>query len=249
MLKQINIASNIKTVLEEKIPKGIIRERQIGKTTLSYVSGAYIIDQLNKAFDYAWDWTINEHWIQDSIPKSVKDYNTGKTTVQDQPPVCHVIGTLTVYFQTEEGKIISISKMAAGSKTVIGGASEQESSLKSASTDALKKAASLFGIAAQLYRSSEEQKHFLKDQQQQPQEEETLWTEEVKQQLQSDFEYLEYCKNAYAMSDKELDDTVNDWSQGKLSGLGVMTPDEFKQFITFLRQQEVTNNNGNSSDV
>ena len=127
-------------------------------------------------------------------------------------------------------------------------ASEQESVLKSASTDALKKAASLFGIAAQLYRSPEEQKNFFKGQQQ-PKEEETLWTEEVKQQLQPDFEYLEYCKNAYDMSDKELDDTVNDWSQGKLSGLGVMTPDEFKQFITFLRQQEESNNNGNSSDV
>lgn len=121
MLTRINIAPNIKEVLEEKIPKGVIRTRTLGKESLSYVSGAYIIDQLNKAFDYAWDWKINEHWVQDSVPKTFKDYNTGKETTKDQPPVSHVIGTLTVYLQTEEGKIISISKMAAGSKSIIGG--------------------------------------------------------------------------------------------------------------------------------
>lgn len=74
--------------------------------------------------------------------------------------MAHVRGNLTVPIVQEDGTVVMITKSGFGSKTVLGGQADQEHIFKAAATDALKKAASLFGIGAQLYRDEDEQAFF-----------------------------------------------------------------------------------------
>lgn len=142
-----------KEVLEVPMPANLIKERDGGGgMKLSYVGGATVIRKLNFAFDNLWDWSVTSFQIIPSEPKKItkKWNNTTRRMdtlavpiIEEQPPIAHVVGTLTV---PGFG-----ARVGFGSKVVIGGASEQESCFKSAATDALKKASTLFGIALELY--------------------------------------------------------------------------------------------------
>jgi hypothetical protein len=102
---------------------------------------------LNKAFGYQWSFEVVSEQIVPSIPKLNKYAKSGQDPYEPQPPVVKILGRLTV-----PGLGV---KEQYGSKVLIGGASEQESAFKSASTDALKKCASLFGIGLDLYGEAE----------------------------------------------------------------------------------------------
>lgn len=146
-------------VLERKLDTRMIKERKQGNTTLSYIGGHTVIRLLNEAFDYQWSFEIVSEDIVPSVPKPVFegygqnrkakiDASTGKQAVEEQPPVAKVLGRLTV-----PGVGV---KEQYGSKVIIGGATEQEASFKSASTDALKKCATLFGIGLELYEDDDD---------------------------------------------------------------------------------------------
>jgi hypothetical protein len=146
-----------KQVLEAKLNPSWIKQRQQGGTTLSYIGGHTVIRLLNKAFDYQWSFEIVTEEVKQSVPKPVYDGwgknrkpkldGDGNQIFEPQPPVAKVLGRLTV-----PGVGV---KEQYGSKVLIGGATEQESAFKSASTDALKKCASLFGIGLELYGDDE----------------------------------------------------------------------------------------------
>ena len=233
MLKKISVSSNVRAVLEETIPKQLIQTRKVAGTDLSYVSGNFVIDALNRAFGYCWSWSIDRNWVQPSEPKKYKDRNTGQETVTPQVPVAHVIGTLTVYMKNDNGDIIEIKKSGAGSKSIIGGASEQESIFKSASTDALKKAASLLGIGAQLYRDNREQEYFEKSLG-------TPWDSEVKEELKEQIEWLELCKKDNGFTNKEVDGFVSSWSASKYKTVSSLPPYQFVKFIDYLKEAQRT---------
>lgn len=134
-------------VLEAKLDKRWIKERTVGKTTLSYIGGQTVIRLLNKAFNYQWSFEVVTEEVVKSMPKHNKWAKNGQAEWEEQPPVAKVLGRLTV-----PGLGV---KEQYGSKILIGGASEQESAFKSAGTDALKKCASLFGIGLELYGEDE----------------------------------------------------------------------------------------------
>lgn len=136
----------IATVSQPLNPKWI-EQRKVGGTTLSYIGGHVVIRLLNKAFGYQWSFEIVNEQIVPSIPKLNKYAKAGQDPMEPQPPVVKILGRLTV-----PGLGV---KEQYGSKVLIGGASEQESAFKSASTDALKKCASLFGIGLDLYGEAE----------------------------------------------------------------------------------------------
>ena len=220
------IDKETKDILEQKIPDDVIHERPAGGRSLSYVSGNFVIDQLNKAFNYNWNWIINEHWIEESIPKKTKE---GKEIPQG--PVAHVIGTLEIYLADEKGNVHIIRKMASGSKSIIGGQSEQESIFKSAGTDALKKAASLIGIAAQLYRDGTEQKYFERSKLKES------WPAEVFKKYSKEFVFIEDCKERFDLGDNEIDDIVSDWSDNKISSFYEMDPNKIKDFVAYMKDR------------
>lgn len=146
-----------KTVLEGKLNPSWIKQRQQGGATLSYIGGHTVIRLLNKAFNYQWSFEIVTEEVKESQPKPMYDgwgkqrkavlNADGTHKLEAQPPVAKVLGRLTV-----PGVGV---KEQYGSKVLIGGATEQESAFKSASTDALKKCASLFGIGLELYGDDE----------------------------------------------------------------------------------------------
>lgn len=136
-----------KKVLTSKIPESSKKQRTQGKTTLTYIGGHTVIRLLNEAFNYQWSFEIVSEEIVQSLPKFNKWAKKGEPTHEEQPPVAKVLGRLTV-----PGLGV---KEQYGSKVLIGGATEQESAFKSASTDAMKKCASLFGIGLELYGEDE----------------------------------------------------------------------------------------------
>jgi len=116
-------------LLNEHFGKSLIKKRRgaFGQN-LSYVEGAEYIRRLNDAFDNRWSFEVVEHHIR--------------------PDEVIVIGKLTA-----DG----VAKMAFGGSAVTVSRSGQTVSvaddLKSAATDALKKAATLLGVGLHLYGS------------------------------------------------------------------------------------------------
>lgn len=146
-----------KKTIEAPLNQSWIKQRQQGGTTLSYIGGHTVIRLLNKAFNYQWSFEVISEEVKESLPKPAFDGwgknrkakldANGNQVMEPQPPVAKVLGRLTV-------PGIGI-KEQWGSKVLIGGATEQESAFKSASTDALKKCASLLGIGLELYGEDE----------------------------------------------------------------------------------------------
>lgn len=127
----------LKEILEREFPKEQIKQKKSksGKS-LSYIQAWNVIDRLNEAFGYKWNWEIVSH------------------EVRDRQIIC--IGRLTVKIDGE-----TIIKEAFGSKEIETlkadkniAVNELGDDLKAACSDALKKAASLFGIGLHLYRGT-----------------------------------------------------------------------------------------------
>ena len=106
-----------------------------GGGTWSYVTGAYVEKVLNFVFGFMWDFEIIEHGIEGG-----QVWVKGKLTVKD--PAGH-----------------EITKMQFGRADIkmkkTGGMLDFGNDLKGASTDALKKCASLLGIASDIYGKTE----------------------------------------------------------------------------------------------
>jgi hypothetical protein len=160
LMVETNVNYNLddaKKVIEAKLNPQWIKQRQQGGATLSYIGGHTVIRLLNKAFNYQWSFEVLSEEVKESLPKPAFDgwgknrkpvmNPDGTQKMEPQPPVAKVLGRLTVPGLGYKDQW--------GSKVLIGGATEQESAFKSASTDALKKCASLFGIGLELYGEDE----------------------------------------------------------------------------------------------
>lgn len=119
-----------RTLLEKPFEPSQVKQRQgsFGHI-LDYVEGPVITARLNDAFDASWSFEIVNHWI-------LKETNE-----------VMVLCKLTAE---------NVIKMAFGSKEIVRDKSTKAiislgDDLKAASTDALKKAASLFGVGLYLY--------------------------------------------------------------------------------------------------
>lgn len=126
-----------RAMLTQQTPKSAILTRKgKGGKTFSYVPHAWVTEKLNEAFGWAWSWDITDWRI---LPET-------------DPTEVFVLGKLTVH--APHGDLV---KTQFGSCDV---KRDKESrilsigdDLKAASSDALKKAASLLGIALDLYKA------------------------------------------------------------------------------------------------
>lgn len=217
----------IKRMINEPIPDNVIQERDAGRgNKLSYISGAFVIDMLNNAFDYQWDWECEKEWVQESIPKFNPKYDKEP---MPQPPVAHVRGKLTVYFEQDDGTLRKVIKNGHGSKVIIGGASEQESVFKAADTDALKKAASKLGIGLELYRSEDEQEH--------ADDLGNIWSDEELNYYKEDREKLIKVKEENGLEEEDLDLLAYRYSNGDCLVLMEISPSDFTSFVNFVEKQ------------
>jgi recombination DNA repair RAD52 pathway protein len=235
---RLELSEKAKKIITSPIPSQLIKQRQGGgKVMLSYLSGSSVIDILNSAFNYMWTWTAEKEWITESTPyfNQYAKANTVKHNGKDgaweaQGSVAHVKGTLTVYIE-DGNNHISISKTGYGSKSVLGKQNDQESIFKAAGTDALKKAASLFGIGLELYRDEDEQQYFYEMNYEDP------WTNEALAEHEEDRNYIKQVMDDYGLSAEDLDPYVEEFSESGLDSMSDIVPDNIKAFTSFLRMK------------
>jgi len=107
------------------------REGNFGKM-LDYIEGSSVIQRLNDSFEAKWSFEILEHKILDNTDEVVV---LGKLAASDIAKT--QFGSSKITRARESGDMISLAD-----------------DFKAAGTDALKKCATLFGVALHLYKSS-----------------------------------------------------------------------------------------------
>jgi hypothetical protein len=254
-LKPLNLNTDIKLKLSESIPDQLLKTRKSGSTELTYITQNTCIDRLNDIFGYAWSFEILDHWMEPGVtqikmenPKypftskntdmdAVKVNPEGKRYIElPQLPSAWVLVKLTVPMLTDSGEIIYISKMATGSQSITGPQSTQSiNGYKGAQSDALKKAASLFGIALELYRDDVEQAEFEAFK-------ETLtpdtWTEEIIEANRQEYDYLMNIMNDYGWSSADVSYYVEIATDGLCSNFNKMDPSYLKALIKAIEEEE-----------
>jgi len=120
--------NTVREVLEAPFPDELIKTRpgSFGQQ-LSYVEGHTVIQRLNEAFGSAWTFEVIEHRVLESEVLVL-----GKLTCELGTKMA--FGGSSITYAKDSGEVVSIVD-----------------DLKSASTDSLKKAATLLGIALALY--------------------------------------------------------------------------------------------------
>ncbi len=133
---------SIKAILNRPFSREIIKERagQKGKK-LSYVETVYYIERLNEAFGIQWDWKVTDFKIMDR-----EVYCKGQLTytVDGKEYSKEAFGgkdiTIIDVYDKQTRKVIGQKNLSIADD------------LKSAGSDALKKACSLLGIGLHLYK-------------------------------------------------------------------------------------------------
>ena len=252
-LRPLNFNLETQLKLSEPIPENLLKTRKSGGTELTYIAHNTAIDKLNDMFGFAWSFEIIDQWMQDSPPhikkenpkypftannsdpQQIKIDGEGKKYLElPQLPVCWCKVKLTVPMETDNGNIIYISKMAFGSACVTGNQNTQSmSGFKAAQSDALKKAASLFGIALELYRDSNEQAEFdlfreslIPD----------VWTDEVKQQYNKQFSVLTQILEDFGWSFEDLSYYVSLVTENRYSNFMKMPTEYIDELIQAIQE-------------
>ena len=220
-MKPFDLSNKTKLELSAPINPSLLKTREMGKESLTYVSQNTVVDLLNQAFNYMWSFVIDEQWMEQGVPVVKKENpkwpftekNTDMSQVQidaegkryivlEQGPVAWTRGRLRVPFKDEStGETIWIEKSACGAQAIIGNQAVQSTNaFKGSMSDCLKKCASLFGIALELYRDESEEEHFqmLRDSYFPD-----VWTQEVIEANQKDYDKLMKILESYEWS---LDD-------------------------------------------
>jgi hypothetical protein len=122
-------------VMVQKTPDQYVMKRKgRGGREFSYVTGAYVQDRLNQIFGWLWSFEVKDHG---NSPKG-SIWVLGRLSVLD--PVTKLTLVSKEQFGSSEYKL-----QATGAEV------DYADDLKAATTDALKKCASLLGIAADIY--------------------------------------------------------------------------------------------------
>lgn len=134
---------NALNILQTPIPTAWKKQINKGGANLDYVSGDLVIRLLNKAFRNRWSFEVKDSRLIQSQDKVYVNRKTQQKTVTPQGGVIQVLGSLSVpgWGVREQW----------GAQVLTGGSDVQEHAFKSASTDAMKKCASMFGVALDLY--------------------------------------------------------------------------------------------------
>ena len=234
-LKPVKLNNETRKELSKKLDPKLIKTRDQfgGKGKLSYISANTCIDLLNKAFGHNWSMRIVERWMEEGVPSPFVAKN-GKEPVP-QPPTAWCIVELSVNLKDEDGKMYTVTKSAFGSQSITGNQSVQsQNGYKGAQSDALKKAATLFGIALELYRDGTEEEYF------NVMNEElfVVWTDELMNQYKEEFDYINAVLEVNNYSVEDLAWWVSTASNGKATSLYSLPEENLGKLIELLREDE-----------
>ena len=215
-------------IIAQGIPDALIKYREKGGRRYSYVELPVITDSLNKLFGNLWSWNILENCIHDS---GITDQKNGTTKKYVQ-----VRGCLTVPMQDPHNpdKFIWVQREANGAHALLGGDMEiRSSAFKSASSDALKKAASSLGIARNVYMSDE---LLMTLDNFNTEEEQDVWTEQTKAEYQKEFDEMV----AFAQAHTDLNyykkifcDETNNYTEYMQ-----ITPSNIRAFLAWVKEYD-----------
>src|SRR5574341_1870515 len=134
ILSQIKLAPAQKRIVLADTPPEFIKKRQgRGGKEFTYVEGGYVVAKLNEAFSpVGWEFEVLEEKVVENSGKVSEVWVRGRLTVVDHKNGYRVSKTQYGTHQHHDGNFIG-------------------DTLKSASTDCLKKCASYFGIALDVY--------------------------------------------------------------------------------------------------
>lgn len=255
MIKLFTASQSTLAKINREIAPALIKERETGmwkdgkKEVLSYISGSTVIDLLNEVFGtFGWSFEVIDAWIEKSTPHFQKENDkkpfAAGAAIQEnelgvkgvtvkQNDICHVKGRLTIFYK-DGNDTRTIIKEAFGSKVIVGKASEQEHIFKSAQTDAMKKAASLLGIGAQLYRKPEEHAHYRNTSNR------IVWTDALKANYPQHWRYLNSMMEIYNWSYDDIKYWVEVATNGLYSDILYMPEDYIDDLvITFKNDNEL----------
>ena len=138
VLQQVSMNPHQRSVVGVPTPEEFIKTRKGKKgKTFTYVEGGYVVARLNQAFSpLGWDFTILEKGFEKELNEV---WVRGRLTIKD-----HKHG-------------YEVSKEQFGTKKYYKNDVELGDTFKAAATDCLKKCASLFGIASDVYWGSYEE--------------------------------------------------------------------------------------------
>lgn len=186
MLKPISLETDVRLKLSQKIDKKLLKERKSAGQKLTYISANTCIDILNSIFGHNWSMRIVDHWMEPGYDQVIKEQLDFKTKAKKWPnginppedkiqvdgagnryvtvpqlPTAWCIVEIEVNLVDEQGNMHKIVKQGFGSQAIIGGQSTQaQNGYKGAQSDAIKKAATLLGVALELYRDESEARAF-----------------------------------------------------------------------------------------
>jgi hypothetical protein len=253
-MQPLNLNSKTKLELSAPIDPSLLKTRVMGKEELTYISQNTCIDLLNKAFNYMWSFVIDEQWMEPGVPLIKKenpkwpftDKNTDMSQVKidaegkkyivlEQGPVVWTRGRLRVPFKQDDGSIIWIEKSACGAQAQVGNQAVQSTNAyKGSMSDCLKKCASLFGIALQLYRDDTEEAYF------QSMREDLIpdtWTEEVIKQYEKQYNKLMNLLKEYEWSIDDLSYYVSLVSDGQYVNFKKMPPELIDNILIAIEEE------------
>ena len=217
-------------IIADGVPDKLIKYREKGGRQYSYVELPTVTEILNQLFGNLWHWNILENNIHDTGIADVKN-GTTKRYVQ-------VRGRLTVPMKdpNDEKKFIWIEREANGVHALLGTDMEiRASAFKSASSDALKKAASSLGVARNVYMSDELLMHL---DSLRAEEEMDIWTEATVAALQPEYDAM----IAFAKEHPDLDyykktfcDETNNYTEYMQ-----ITPSNIKAFLAWAKEFEAS---------
>ena len=131
-------------ILKAPIPDELI---EVLPDDNKYINHNVVTDILNRAFCHSWNWQI----VDKGIEKTIGFVDKRGNKVQEGYYVW-ILGRLTYPVKDPAtGSITWCFKEQFGGRQVVGNSKVQSQAYKSASSDALKKAASLLGIAPNVY--------------------------------------------------------------------------------------------------
>lgn len=252
-MKPLNLNTKTKLQLSEAIDPSLLKTRKSGGTELTYITQNTCIDRLNEIFGYMWSFEIVDHWMEEGVtqikvenPKypftskntdmdAVKVNAEGKRYIElPQLPSAWVLVKLTVPMVDDNGNIVYITKMATGSQAINGPQATQSiNGYKGAQSDALKKAASLFGIALELYRDATEEEYFqsIRDGYMPD-----TWTEEAEKQYEKQLGVLHEMLEQYEWSLDDIGYYVAIATDNVYSSFRKMPPEYIDGLIRAIRE-------------
>ncbi len=183
-----------------------------------YITGYTVVRLLNKLTNGAWDFTIDKTWVEKCTDK------------KGEHDIYHMDITLNCYFDNGHDGIIKLSKTGTAGKVLENGAKNASNIYKSLETLALRKAASYFGVGAELWLNEDEVDYFEQE------DVEPVWTDELLKEYEETWNAIGEIQKTCELNDEEMNDLVASWNSTYKS-LDMIQPQDLAKFVDFLNAQ------------